>query len=238
MPILDHLSEEITNIVEFQSFHNAWAVYIAGKLNEVLPRGFRAKPHSQISSWEVDVRTDRFLTEDEKEKLKIQYQPPNPSATVHVIFPTELEVFIVNVSHSTQKIVGVIEIVSKANKDRHQNRDAFVAKCHSILSQGISLIIGDILSIPFFNLHNQLLRALEISEGKIEEKKEMPLYCSSYRVTFDVNEKPVVEFWAYSLKVGDTLPTLPLFIASEIAVPVKLEEAYKEACERLKFFEE
>jgi len=238
MPILDHLSEEITNIVEFQSFHNAWAVYLAGKLNEVLPRGFRAKPHAQIGSWEVDVRTDRFLTEGEKEKLKIQYQPPTASATAHTSFPIELEVFIVNVSQRTQKIVGVIEIVSKANKDRPQNRDAFVAKCHSILSQGISLIIGDILSVPFFNLHNQLLRALEVSVGTIEEKREMPLYCSSYRVTFDVNEKPVVEFWTHSLKVGDTLPILPLFITSEIAVPVKLEEAYMEACERLKFFEE
>ena len=31
---------------------------------------------------------------------------------------------------------------------------------------------------------------------------------------------------------------MPLFITSEIAVPVKLEEAYMEACERLKFFEE
>ena len=238
MPILDHLSEEITNIVEFQSFHNAWAVYLAGKLNEVLPRGFRAKPHAQIGSWEVDVRTDRFLTEGEKEKLKIQYQPPTASATAHTSFPIELEVFIVNVSQRTQKIVGVIEIVSKANKDRPQNRDAFVAKCHNILSQGISLIIGDILSVPFFNLHNLLLRALKINVGKMEEKTEMPLYCSSYRVTFDVNEKPVVEFWTHSLKVGDTLPILPLFITSEIAVPVKLEEAYMEACERLKFFEE
>lgn len=238
MPILDHLSEEITNIVEFQSFHNAWAVYLAGKLNEVLPRGFRAKPHAQIGSWEVDVRTDRFLTEGEKEKLKIQYRPPNASATAHTSFPIELEVFIVNVSQRTQKIIGVIEIVSKANKDRPQNRDAFIAKCHSILSQGISLIIGDILSVPFFNLHNQLLRALEISVGKIEEKNEMPLYCSSYRVTFDVNEKSVIEFWTHSLKVGETLPILPLFITSEIAVPVKLEEAYMEACERLKFFEE
>jgi len=33
MPILDHLSEEITDIIEFQSFHNAWAVYIAGEVN-------------------------------------------------------------------------------------------------------------------------------------------------------------------------------------------------------------
>jgi len=238
MPILDHLSEEIIDIIEFQSFHNAWAVYIAGALNEVLPRGFRAKPHVQIGNWEVDVRTDKSLNEEEKEKLRVQYQPSSPSGAARTTFPPELEVFIVSVSRRTQKIVGVIEIVSKANKDRPASREAFVAKCHSLLSQGISLVIVDILGLPFFNLHSQLLEALKISEGKIIQKKEMPLYCSAYRVTFDTYEKPLVELWAHALKVGDELPELPLFITSEIAVPVRLETTYMEVCEKLKIFEE
>jgi len=243
MPLLDHLSEDINEIIEFQSFHNAWAVYIAAELNETLPRGFRAKPHAQIGILEVDVRTDRFLSDDEK--LKTGYQPPAPSGISRTEFPTELEVFIISVSHRTQKIVGVIEIVSKANKDRPGSRNAFVAKCHSLLSQGISLVIIDILRLPFFNLHNQLLEALRISEGKIIEpqagtpaQEEMPLYCSAYRVTFDAYEKPLVELWADSLKAGDELPELPLFITSEIAVPVRLEKTYMEVCEKLKIFED
>jgi len=44
MPILDHLSEEITDIIEFQSFHNAWAVYIAGELK------FSKKGNFQMNS--------------------------------------------------------------------------------------------------------------------------------------------------------------------------------------------
>jgi hypothetical protein len=47
MPILDHLSQEITDLVEFQSFHNAWAAQIAYDLNEILPENLRAKPHAQ-----------------------------------------------------------------------------------------------------------------------------------------------------------------------------------------------
>ena len=39
------------------------------------------------------------------------------------------------------------------------------------------------------------------------------------------------------LKVGDTLPELPLFITSEVAVPVRLEVTYMEVCEGLKIFE-
>ncbi|MBC8461055.1 MAG: DUF4058 family protein [Deltaproteobacteria bacterium] len=238
MPILDHLSEEINDIIEFQSFHNAWAVYIAGELNEVLPIGFRAKPHAQIGNWEVDVRTDTSLSEYEREKLRMQYQVPPSSATTRATFPTELEIFVVNVGRRTQKIVGVIEIVSKANKDRPKNREAFVAKCYSLLSQGISLIMIDILATPVFNLHNQLLEALGIGEGKIKEYQEEPLYCSAYRINVDANEEPLVELWAEALKVGNELPELPLFITSEIAVPVKLEKAYMEICDRLKIFEE
>lgn len=36
----------------------------------------------------------------------------------------------------------------------------------------------------------------------------------------------MIEVWNYLLQVGDILPTLPLFISPEVAVPVKLEDAY------------
>ena len=91
MPILDQLSEEIDDIAEFQSFHNAWAVEIAYVLNGVLPKGFRAKPHAQIGIREIDVRTDRSLSADEKHALMNQYQPSAPFTTASAIFPTELE---------------------------------------------------------------------------------------------------------------------------------------------------
>lgn len=66
----------------------------------------------------------------------------------------------------------------------------------------------------------------------------MPLYCSAYHVTFDAHEKPLVELWADTLKAGDELPELPLFITSEMAVPVGLEKAYMEVCEKLKIIED
>ena len=112
MPILDHLSEEINDIATFQSFHNAWAVEIAYGLNKVLPKGFRAKPHAQIGIREVDVRTDRSLSDEEQSELMSRYQPPSPSATANAVFPPELEVFVVDVRRRTQKTVGVVEIVS------------------------------------------------------------------------------------------------------------------------------
>jgi len=60
-------------------------------------------------------------------------------------------VFVRDVRHSEQRTVGVIEIVSKGNKDRPEDRDAFVAKCNNLLTDEITVIIIDTLAIHFFN---------------------------------------------------------------------------------------
>jgi len=238
MPILNHLSEKIRSIVDVRSFHNSWAVHLAEDLNKLLPKGFRATPHAQLGSREVDVRTDRYLTVDEQEQLISRYQPSAPAITSRATFPIpQIEVFVRDVRCAEQRTVGVIEIVSKGNKDRPESRDAFVAKCNNLLTDEITVIIIDILAIPFFNLHNQLLRALEITKGYIKENEKIPLYCAAYRKTFDVEGKPAIDSWVYALKVGDRLPELPLFIICEVAVPVRLEVTYMEVCEGLKIFE-
>ncbi len=238
MPILNHLDEEISDIVECQSFHNAWAVEIAYALNKVLPKGYRALSHARIGIREVDVRTDKSLSADEKKELMTRYQPSDSPIIANAVFPTELEVFVLNIRRRKHRTVGVIEIVSEGNKDRPESRDAFVAKCNNLLSQEVSVIIVDILASPFFNLHNQLLRSLKITEGKIKEDRKMPLYCVSYRKTFDARDEPAVKYWVYALRIGETLPQLPLFITSEAAVPVNLEDTYMKVCEGLKIFEE
>lgn len=237
MPILDHLSEEITDIVEFNSFHHHWAVHIAEDLNKILPRGFRARAHAWIGIREVDVRTDKSLSADEKEQLISRYQPPDPLAETKATFPMESEVLVENVRQRRTKTVGVIKIVSEGNKNRPDNRDAFVAKCRNFLSDGISVIIVNLLAIPSFNLHNQLLRTFDVKEGQIDENNETPLYCGAYRKTF-IQDEPGLVFWAYALKIGDRLPELPLFITSEVAAPVNLEKSYMETCQGLKVFEE
>ncbi|MFQ6040400.1 MAG: DUF4058 family protein [Candidatus Poribacteria bacterium] len=230
MPILDHSNKKLR--ADFDSFHSSWMVHIADHLNEILPRRFVARARAKIGVREVDVRTDELLTEEEKTQFSL-YQPPQPSSPgIKATFPTELEVFVKYIEREEERTVGVIEIVSPRNKDRPQARDTFVAKCSNLLSEGISLIIIDILPVPSFNLHNQLLLALEGTEGYLKEDKDRPLYCTAYRQTFifEEEEAPAIDCWAHALKVSDTLPELPLFITSECAVPVDLEKTYMETC--------
>ena len=232
MPILDHSDRKLR--ADFDSFHSSWMVHIADDLNEILPKNFVARAHAKIGVREVDVRTDELLTEEEKRQF-ILYQPPPPSSPgIKATFPTELEVFVKHIEREEERTVGVIEIVSPRNKDRPQARDKFVAKCSNLLSEGVSLIIIDILPVPFFNLHNQLLLALKGAKGYLKENQGKPLYCTAYRQTFifEEEETPAIDCWTYSLNVSGILPELPLFITPGCAVPVDLEKTYMETCRK------
>jgi hypothetical protein len=237
MPILDHLSPEVLDIADFDAFHSQWASKIVATLNRTLPKGFRAKAHTSIGAREVDVRADKLLAAETRQKLIAQYQVTTPPIVSEVEFPQELEIFVDYIHRGKQLTVGVIEIISRANKDRPGSRDSFVAKCSNLLASNVSLIIVDVLATPAFNLHNQLLESLEIKHGYLEAP-EKPLYCAAYHQTTNPKGKPAVEFWRYALKIGDALPELPLFITSELAVPVNLEKTYMEMCDELKVFEE
>ena len=241
MPILDHSSKKLK--ANFDAFHSAWMVHIADELNERLPQRFVALPHAKIGVNQhrlfravTDVRTDELLTAEENEQFASYQPPPASSPGVKATFPTELEVFVKYIERGEERTGGVIEIVSPRNKDRPKSRDKFVAKCSNLLSEGISLIIIDILSVPFFNLHNHLLLALEATEGYLKEAQNNPLYCTAYRLTsiFEEEEVPAVDCWTHALKVSDTLPELPLFIAPELAVPVDLEKTYMDTCHKLR----
>ena len=232
MPVADHFSPKIRAISRFHSFHNAWATHIAVDLNALLPSNFIAEPNAQIGSLiEIDVQATELLTEAENQLIS-QYQVPPATARLPASFPDETEIYIVDLDAARQT-VGVIEIVSPANKDRPQHRDTFIAKCLNLISQGISLILVDIVTARLFNFHNELMWRLESKDGQIPETEETPLYCSAYRYTFNQDD-PCVECWAHPLSVSSDLPELPLFIRSEIAVPVRLEQTYMETCQKFK----
>ena len=234
MPILDHLNPEISDRTPFAAFHTQWAAHIVIDLNERLPEGFLATPHTYLGEREVDVRTDRFLDDAKKQELKALYQPQPPVET-HAEFPIEFEVFVDYIERGKYITVGVIEILSPSNKTRPGERDSFVAKCKNLIAKNVSLIIVDVHSHPFFNLHNQLLQSLRAIKGFLEENKESPLYCAAYRRTSGADAKPAVNIWSFSLKIGDSLPELPLFITSDITVPVNLEETYMNVCKVFRF---
>jgi hypothetical protein len=47
-------------------------------------------------------------------------------------------------------------------------------------------------------------------------------------------QRPLLEIWAYPLVVGDTLPTLPIWLRDDMAVSLDLEASYEETCRALR----
>ncbi len=249
MPIHDHFKGEISQTRSWISFHYLWAGLIAGELNRVLPEGFIAESTLYTGAIEVDVRVDGWSNQAAK-SVTVIYQIPVPSTVIHTANFEVSEVQIFDLNHA-RKTVGVIEIVSPANKDRAQHQEAFLAKCYSFIAYGVSTVIVDIVTTRSFNFHEALMQKFQADDEPTRKRNEKQLYCSAYRYRADVDTassgsagaspsqsrdkvQPVIEVWHYPLQVGDVLPDLPLFISPEVAVPVKLEDAYLRTCRELK----
>ena len=49
-----------------------------------------------------------------------------------------------------------------------------------------------------------------------------------------IGETWLLETWAQALTLGQPLPTMPLWLADDFAVPLELEECYEETCRVLR----
>jgi hypothetical protein len=137
-------------------------------------------------------------------------------------------------------LVGAIEIVSPANKDRDASRNSFVNKCAGYLQEGVGLIIIDFVTERAANLHNLLTERV----GAGASLWEVELYAVAYHpIQEDVKDvygaqtnegKKWLEIWPHELKLGESLPTLPLCLKGGLCLPLDLEAIYMHTCKELR----
>jgi hypothetical protein len=131
-----------------------------------------------------------------------------------------------------RRLVAAVEIVSPANKDRPDHRDAFVAKCAALLQQQVSVSIVDLVTTRNFNLYAELLEFIGRNDPYLGAEPPS-LYAVSCRGT-KKEDAWLLETWSHALTLGQPLPTLPLWLADNLAVPLELEECYEETCRVLR----
>jgi hypothetical protein len=128
------------------------------------------------------------------------------------------------------RLVGAIELISPGNKDRSESRQAFAAKCAAYLQEQVGLIIVDIVTTRHANLHEELLRLVQPKQSPTPLSQ---LYAVAYRA--GPNGRPgKLDNWPASLTIGKPLPTLPLWLLGELAIPIDLEMNYEESCRVLR----
>ena len=238
MPLLDHFHPPVSLSRFWESFHAAWSVAIMERLNgEVLPPGYFAQAQVHVGSRvEVDVATfEDGLTPAAPANggtavLAAPAYAPPAALTFPFLFPDEIEVQVF-AERTGPTLVGAIELVSPGNKDRPEAREAFVAKSLSYLSQGIGLLIVDIVTQRTANLHNQLLRRLNLG-APYSLPESAGLYAAAYRPLRRAAGGDQVDLWPTPLALGQPLPVLPLGLRNAGCVPVDLEAAYSDARER------
>lgn len=246
MPLHDHLKPPISARHSWEGFHGGWPMTIVQQLARVLPAGYSAEPRVHLGSfYEVDVSTFEdhawqpssgvsARSDDTRttEGGAAVYAPPLPTLVVDADLNDEYEyeVLIHDQTHHRQ-LVAAVEIVSPANKDRPRNRQAFVAKCAALLQKRVCVSIVDLVTIRQANLYLELLSALDATDPDFQTAT--PIYAATCRGQ-GANGHSRIKAWAYPLEVGESLPSLPIWLSDELAISLDLDASYEDVCRALR----
>ena len=244
MPLRDHFHAPLADRRSWEAVHGGWPMIIVMELSRKLPVGYSAEPSVHFgSSIEVDVAT---FEEDRSESPATPFEggggtavatavwaPPRPSLTFATDWPAqdEYEVRVYD-DRSGRRLVAAIEIVSPSNKDRPEHRRAFVVKCAALLGDRVCVAIVDLVTNRRANLYRELLELIG-GEDRPSIDKDTPVYAVACRATRRETSW-LIEAWERPLSVGQPLPTLPLWLADDLVIPVDLESSYEETCRILR----
>lgn len=227
MPLRDHFRPPLSLRRQWTSFHGAWATYLSGQLNRLLPPGFFAEPLCAFVT-EIDIATF-----DDNADVSIDnngYTPPPPTSTVMMAATTDtVEVRIYHQEEGPQ-LVACVAFVSPSNKDRPAEREAFVSKCAAYLHEGVGLVVVDIVTTRHANLHSVLMSRIT---DQAVMARGADLYAVAYRPVAG-NDRTEVGIWEEALMIGRPLPTLPLWLKTGQSLPLELESAYEQTCRELR----
>ena len=243
MPLRDHFRPPIWTKASWEGLHGMWPATIVQRLSKTLPAGFTAEPRVHLGAFfEIDVcayeekqaEEGGFNTDVDSGGLATAtYAPPQPTLTVDTDLAEQYEYEVKVYDQSRGRVlVAAVELVSPANKDRPENRRAFVTKCAALLQQDVCVSIVDLVTTRNSNLYLDLLALLDRSDSTFAANPP-----SIYAVTCRgrrVGHRSRLETWAYPLAVDQPLPTLPLWLSEDRAVSLELEASYEETCRALR----
>jgi hypothetical protein len=213
------------------------------RLMPLLPLEFTAEPRVHLGSYyEIDVCAFEESAPQSQRNIRdaaeggtstLATAPPEPTLVVDADLSDQYvyEVLLFDQSRDRQ-LVAAVEIVSPGNKDRPENRLAFITKCAALLQQGVCVSLVDLVTTRNFNLYTELLELLNKSDP-VFEAEPPPIYAVTCRAR-KIGRKPKVEAWAYPLEVGKPWPNLPIWLSADVNVLLDLEGSYEDACRALR----
>jgi hypothetical protein len=245
MPLRDHFRPPISKHSSWEGFHGGWPCEIVRSLFPHLPESYVAEPRVYLGNLrEVELPAHRVESDGAWADIDAtpggvatlarkhtKLRKPTLTVEADLTEEYEYEVLIFDEERNRQ-LVAAVEIVSPGNKDRPASRRAFVAKCAALLQERVCVSIVDLVTTRQFNLYTDLLALIDRSDPAFGPKPP-----ATYAVTLrgrKVKATSVLDIWAHAMKVGDPLPTLPIWLNEERLIPLDLEASYEEACRVLR----
>jgi Protein of unknown function (DUF4058) len=244
MPLRDHFRPPLDDITSWEGFHGQWPAMIVMALNRKLPPRYAAEPRVHLgASFEIDVTA---FDKDEPAAFTAAasggadgggvatatWAPPRPTFDVVTDLPDQDAYEVRVYDMDRRRLVAAIEIVGPRHKDRPESRRAFTARCAALLQEGVSVAIVDLVTIRQSNLYGELLDLIGQTDPALAPEPPA-LYAAACRWTHP-HETWHFEAWNHTLAPGQPLPTLPLWLADDFAVPLDLEATYEETCRILR----
>lgn len=241
MPLRDHFRSPVNDRHTWDELHGGWPMMIVQQLFPILPAGYIAAPgvhlgktfEIDVSAYEADQPSETRRVKDIGEGGVATAAPPQPTLTLETSLAEqdEFEVRVYDVERGRQ-LVAAIEIVSPSNKDRPENRRAFVAKLAALLQKDVCVSVVDLVTIRQFNLYADLLDFIGGADPQLGPTPPY-LYAVTIRSRRQPHKRSLLDAWFYPMTVDQPLPTLPLWLSAEFHVSLPLEPSYEETCRLL-----
>jgi len=221
----------------FHHFHHGWIEEIQRALNAgLLPDDYYALAEQHAGGFGPDVLTLKGPSGDP------QASPPRHTAQgtgtgllaapprVRITAETDLEFYrrkqsTVTVRHvSDDSVVAMVEVVSPGNKSGRRALQAFLDKAGQVLESRIHLLVLDLHppgSLDPEGLHGALWEHLTGEEFHAPRDKRLTLASYQSAESLRAYVEPVA--------VGDTLPSMPLYLEPRAYVEVPLDPTYQAA---------
>ncbi len=221
----------------FHAFHNAWITHIQEVLNAgLLPNPYYALGEQRMGEFGPDVLTlkaedaeepadgSSFATDSEG-MVAVALSPPRVRASQEAIedmaFYLQRQRAVVIRHSSGDRVVAIIEIVSRANRHSMQTLNDFADKVIASLQQGIHVVVID--SFPPGRNDPDGIHGLiweRMMAGEYHAVDGLPLTLVSYTANYPIKA------WIEPYSVGATLTAMPLFLTNGHYIPLPLEETY------------